>query len=185
MPKIVSRSAISTSEDKQALHSTSRLVVNYCLCGEFILVIDKPLSLVPRRPIDGSYIIRNKEPKRSYKLNTELTKLPTLIRRENGFEKQYRHTCSRCNLVIGYEISSPTKGDWTYIFPGSLTETQSSVPPSALDLNPVATLKEQIERAQKLSDHPSENQAEVVQLDTILEDNSENPSVIAPSTTMK
>ncbi|POW22550.1 hypothetical protein PSHT_01257 [Puccinia striiformis] len=36
MPKIVSRSAISTSEDNKALHSTSRLVVNYCLCGEFI-----------------------------------------------------------------------------------------------------------------------------------------------------
>ncbi|EFP93780.1 hypothetical protein PGT21_028488 [Puccinia graminis f. sp. tritici] len=149
MPKIVSRSAISTSEDKQALHATSRLVVNYCLCGEFILVIDKPLSLVARRPLDASYVIRNVEPKRSYKLNTELSTRPTLVRRENGFEKQWRHLCSRCKLPIGYEIASPIKGDWTYIFPGSLTETQSSVPPSALDLHPVETLKEQIERAQK------------------------------------
>ncbi|KAG0143183.1 hypothetical protein CROQUDRAFT_49203 [Cronartium quercuum f. sp. fusiforme G11] len=145
MPKVVSRSAISTSEDKQALHSTSRLVVNYCLCGEFILVIDKPLSLLPRRPTDGSYVIRNISPKRSYKLNTlYLNKQPVLLRREPyGFEKQWRHLCHRCELVIGYETKAE-KGDWTYILPGALTETQSSVPPSALDLNPAVTFSKQV-----------------------------------------
>lgn len=153
MPKIVSRSAISTSEDKQALHATSRLVVNYCLCGEFILVIDKPLSLLARRPIDASFVIRNIEPKRSYKLNTELSSRPTLIRRDNGFEKQWRHSCNRCKLAIGYEIASPTRGDWTYILPGALTETQSSVPPSALDLDPAKSLQEQKQRTQEESRH--------------------------------
>ncbi|PLW11915.1 hypothetical protein PCANC_15629 [Puccinia coronata f. sp. avenae] len=165
MPKIVSRSAISTSEDKQALHSTSRLVVNYCLCGEFILVIDKPLSLLPRRPTDASYVIRNTAPsKRSYKLNTDVAPKPILISRALtnnshsnnlhaaantcAFEKQWRHACSRCQLPIGYQtVAPPQVPDWTYIFPGSLTETQSSVPPSALDINPVEKLyaKQQIE----------------------------------------
>ncbi|CAH7686864.1 hypothetical protein BY996DRAFT_4578650 [Phakopsora pachyrhizi] len=143
MPKIISRAAISTSEDKQALHSTSRLVVNYCLCGEFILVIDKPLSLLPRRSIDGSYVIRNIQPKRSYKLNTSLSKKPVVLKRSDGYEKQWRHCCHRCRLIIGYETSA-SKADWTYIFPGALTETQSSVPPSALDLNPAQTLQQQV-----------------------------------------
>ncbi|KAH9820048.1 hypothetical protein DFH28DRAFT_702766 [Melampsora americana] len=143
MPKVVSRSAISTSEDKQALHSTSRLIVHYCLCGEFILVIDKPLNLLPRRPIDGTYIIRNLSPKRSYKLNTQLNPSPILLKRDEGFEKQWRLNCFRCGLRIGYETKFE-KDSFTYILPGALTEIQSSLPSDALDLDPAQTLKDQV-----------------------------------------
>ncbi|KNZ64548.1 uncharacterized protein VP01_1016g4 [Puccinia sorghi] len=130
-----------------------------------VYMIDKPLSLVARRPIDGSYVIGNTSSsqtggggrqKRSYKLNTELDLKPVLLVRHDdipgSFEKQWRHRCARCRLPIGYESRpAPNKGDCTYIFPGSLTETQSSVPPSALDLNPVQTLKEQVHSPSILS----------------------------------
>ncbi|KNZ46367.1 uncharacterized protein VP01_7324g1, partial [Puccinia sorghi] len=82
-----------------------------------------------------------------------------------GFEEQWCHQCALCCLPIGYESRPPPhNGDCTYIFPsnhlhhpsfihssspfllspqGSLTKTQSSMPPSALDLNPVQRPKEQ------------------------------------------
>lgn len=83
-------------------------------------MIDKPLCLLPRRPTDGAYVIRNQSPKRSYKLNTlYLHQRPILLHRgETGFEKQWRHLCHRCELVIGYETQAE-KGDWTYILPVS------------------------------------------------------------------
>lgn len=44
--------------------------MHYCLCGEFLLVLDSPLSALPRRPADASLVLPNSGPsQRVYKLN--------------------------------------------------------------------------------------------------------------------
>lgn len=71
MPKIVSSSIVSssdhtttTSEDQQrALH------VYYCLCSEFLLVIDADLDHLARRTTDNAIIVSNT--RRTYKLTAE------------------------------------------------------------------------------------------------------------------
>ncbi|CDR36859.1 RHTO0S02e07778g1_1 [Rhodotorula toruloides] len=111
---------------------TENLHVNYCLCGEFILVVDAPLASLPRRPADSSHCLVNTGPsKRVYKLNiTETSKdykppeVPkqtedtlvvnqygaagkngngVLVNRDGGFEFQRRLFCPRCQLQVGYE----------------------------------------------------------------------------------
>ncbi|RHZ82856.1 hypothetical protein Glove_103g9 [Diversispora epigaea] len=130
MPKIVSSSTVSSSEQivsppEQHLH------VYYCLCSEFILVIDARLDKLPRRKTDRAYIISNK--KRVYKLNATEAEEPVILGRTNEYEKQYRLHCPRCNLFLAYEFTEKRKsGPYTYILEGSLTENQGVVPRDAI-----------------------------------------------------
>ncbi|KAH8921310.1 hypothetical protein BT69DRAFT_1335649 [Atractiella rhizophila] len=111
--------------------------VYYCLCGEFVCVIDKRLRLLPARPEDGSYVVRNvnapdlgKE-KRVYRINAKPGKV-TAVPRGNDYEIQQRLECARCGLWVAYETEiAPRKGDFTFILPGALTEIQSVVPKDA------------------------------------------------------
>src|SRR4051812_33194588 len=64
MPKIVSQSTVSSSDQQD--HHQNPLHVYYCLCSEFILVIDAELQKLPRRKTDGAYILANA--RRIYKL---------------------------------------------------------------------------------------------------------------------
>jgi hypothetical protein len=62
MPKVVSRSAVSSSTDAQPTASAAAaLRVYYCICGEFILVIEKSLAELPKRQTDGATIIRSQD----------------------------------------------------------------------------------------------------------------------------
>ncbi|BGP37341.1 hypothetical protein JCM10450v2_001248 [Rhodotorula kratochvilovae] len=129
MPK--GRHAISQSKGDDA--GPDNLVVHYCICGEFVLVVDAPLAALPRRPADGSYALVNSGPsQRVYKLNAseqgrdlvkpeakkqeEGDKLVVnafgaagregngvLINRDGGFEFQRRLYCPRCQTQVGYE----------------------------------------------------------------------------------
>ncbi|GAA5891883.1 hypothetical protein JCM5296_003260 [Sporobolomyces johnsonii] len=126
-----SRGAVSQSKDHDA--RDENLHVHYCLCGEFVLVVDSPLPSLPRRPSDRSYALVNAGPsKRVYKLNVseegkDLVKPPpaavgedglvvgggagaagktgngVLVLREGAFEYQRRLYCPRCQLQVGYE----------------------------------------------------------------------------------
>jgi len=140
MPKIVSRSAVSTSTDAAPTESASAsLRVFYCLCGEFALVIDKDISLLPRRKTDGAIILRasalDGQPKpQIFKLNVNISS-PILIKRENGLECQYRYTCTRCALPIGYQTAPPpiSSGLYVYLNFGSVTQQQGMVPTEAFE----------------------------------------------------
>ncbi|KAI0682862.1 hypothetical protein BC835DRAFT_807013 [Cytidiella melzeri] len=139
MPKVVSRSAVSSSADAQpTASSTAALRVYYCICGEFILVIDKSLSSLPKRPTDGSTVIRCQNSDagkaRVFKLNGILRE-PVLVERANGHERQYRFHCSRCDLVIGYQATPPPikSGPFLYILKGALSQAQGQVPPDAFE----------------------------------------------------
>jgi hypothetical protein len=50
MPKVISRAAISSSDQAPATASSLAVLRTfYCLCGEFMLVIDRGLDKLPRR----------------------------------------------------------------------------------------------------------------------------------------
>ncbi|KAF8165228.1 hypothetical protein B0H34DRAFT_688376 [Crassisporium funariophilum] len=139
MPKVVSRSAVSSSTDAQpTASSAAALRVYYCICGEFILVIDKSLATLPRRKSDNAIIVRSQDSDsgkaRVFKLNA-VTEEPILLERQGGHERQYRFHCPRCSLKIGYQSSPPPvkSAPFFYIFAGALTQMQGQVPTDAFD----------------------------------------------------
>ncbi|KAH8118361.1 hypothetical protein DFH11DRAFT_666011 [Phellopilus nigrolimitatus] len=141
MPKIVSRSAVSTSTEAQPTKSsTASLRVYYCICGEFILVIDKLLTTLPRRKSDKSIVVRSQDSgttkARVFKLNASSSE-PILLEREGGYERQYRFSCPRCTLPIGYQMTPPPakSGPFLYILSGALTQVQGQVPADAFELD--------------------------------------------------
>ncbi|KAK7470508.1 hypothetical protein VKT23_001934 [Stygiomarasmius scandens] len=137
MPKIVSKSVVSTDAQPTA-SSAAALVVYYCICGEFILVLDSNLSALPRRRTDRAFILRCQDSDsakaRVFKLNA-VEGDPVLIEREGGHERQYRFLCPRCTLPIGYQSTPPPakSGPFLYIFTGALTQMQGQVPQGAFD----------------------------------------------------
>ncbi|PWN52086.1 hypothetical protein IE53DRAFT_385517 [Violaceomyces palustris] len=147
MPKVISRSTISASNDQQP-SNTSPLKVYYCLCGEFSLVCDRPLESLPQRPLDGSRVLRcldsspgssggvSKVRKaRVFKISASQGRPKLLQRPDGSLEKQYPFHCSRCNLQIGYEHTPPplkSGGKFTFILPGALSERHGQVPEDAL-----------------------------------------------------
>ncbi|KAF8484911.1 hypothetical protein DFH94DRAFT_791926 [Russula ochroleuca] len=140
MPKVVSRSAVSTSADaRPTASSAAALKVYYCICGEFILVIDAALSSLPRRQTDGAIIVRSQDKDgakaKAFKLNAQ-PRDPILIERsQGGHERQYRFQCPRCTLPVAYQPNPPpaTAGPFLYIFKGALTQIQGQLPSDAFD----------------------------------------------------
>ncbi|KAH7887637.1 hypothetical protein F5I97DRAFT_1861753 [Phlebopus sp. FC_14] len=139
MPKVVSRSAVSSSTDAQPTASAAAaLRVYYCICGEFILVIEKSLAALPKRHTDGATIIRSQDSDAGkavvFKLNAQSTD-PVLVERSGGHERQYRFTCPRCNLLVAYQSTPPPikSGPYVYVLKGALTQVQGQVPKDAFD----------------------------------------------------
>lgn len=121
MPKVVSRAAISSSDQATATASSQTILRTfYCLCGEFLLVIDRALDQLPRRRTDGAYIVRCKPGKaadgsgsggggsgsedgmtaRKFKL-AAVQGSSCLVRRphEAKLEVRVPLLCSRCNTL--------------------------------------------------------------------------------------
>lgn len=66
-------------------------------------------------------------------LNASLDPKPIIIRREDGFEKRYIQRCSRCRLIVGYQLdkshydgykSTGRREDVLYILPDALMSTE-------------------------------------------------------------
>ncbi|KAI9492720.1 hypothetical protein BDB00DRAFT_826913 [Zychaea mexicana] len=131
MPKIVSSSIVSSSDHTGQLEDQRHLLhVYYCLCSEFLLVIDADLRKLPRRRTDNAIIVSNT--RRTYKFTAESDGC-TIVKRREGFEKQYRYHCPRCRLLVAYEMNENKKsGPYTYIVDSALTEKQGSAPPNAI-----------------------------------------------------
>ncbi|KAG2013525.1 hypothetical protein CC2G_010425 [Coprinopsis cinerea AmutBmut pab1-1] len=139
MPKVVSRSAVSSSTDAQpTASSATNLRVYYCICGEFILVIEKSLASLPRRKTDNAIIIQSQDndvgKAKVFKLNANPSD-PILLERNGSHERQYRFICPRCSLPIGYQTAPPPVKSvpYLYILPGALSQAQGQVPPDAFD----------------------------------------------------
>ncbi|OSX60310.1 hypothetical protein POSPLADRAFT_1182822 [Postia placenta MAD-698-R-SB12] len=139
MPKVVSRSAVSSSTDAQpTASSTAALRVYYCICGEFILVIDKSLASLPKRRTDGAVIVQCRDSElgkaKVFKLNA-VNKDPILVERENGHERQHKFHCPRCSLPVAYQSTPPPvkSGPYLYILKGALSQVQGQVPSDAFE----------------------------------------------------
>jgi len=139
MPKVVSRSAVSSSTDARPTASAAAaLRVYYCICGEFILVIERSLSALPKRQTDGATIIRCQDSGTENAIVLKLNAIstdPVLVERPEGHERQYRFSCPRCNLLVGYQTTPPPvkSGPYLYILRGALTQMQGQVPKDAFD----------------------------------------------------
>ncbi|KAM0792697.1 hypothetical protein ACM66B_002477 [Microbotryomycetes sp. NB124-2] len=150
-PKVHSRAVVSGSKDEV---EQDNLTVYYCLCGEFLMVSQTVIEALPRRPADGSHVLRNTgDNKNVYKLNA-VQQAPTapvpaandqhdsrtkdvpgvLIRRGTELEYQRPLCCPRCLLQVAYETKhgENQKGDATFLLPGSMTAVQGAVPHEAL-----------------------------------------------------
>ncbi|KAJ1651533.1 STING ER exit protein [Dispira simplex] len=100
--------------------------VYYCLCGEYSLILEKPLDSFPKRNTDQAYTLDNT--KTVFKWNVKQDE-PIIIQREQGYEQQLRYLCPRCDLWMGYKAQEESyAGDYTYILPGGLTEKQGAIP---------------------------------------------------------
>ncbi|KAK1923706.1 hypothetical protein DB88DRAFT_528729 [Papiliotrema laurentii] len=141
MPKVVSRFVVSSSEQSTATKS-SRAVLRsyYCLCGDFVLVIQGKLHRLPRRRSDGSYIVRSKDapkaPARKFKLNAQAGDRYLLQRKDSDkMEIRQPFVCGRCNLTVAYQTTPPPAGSgpFLYILKGSMTELQGRSPDDAFE----------------------------------------------------
>ncbi|PWN39413.1 hypothetical protein IE81DRAFT_294899 [Ceraceosorus guamensis] len=149
MPKIISRSVISASAPDDTFLPSS-LKSYYCLCGEFILVLDGDLRSCPTRPLDGSYCLNVNSTTdsngrlrngRTFKVNARQAGAVLLRRADPNaagnspvVERQYRFECPRCSLCVGYENTPPPlkSGRFTYILKGALSDVQGRPPKDAL-----------------------------------------------------
>ncbi|TIA89116.1 hypothetical protein E3P99_02212 [Wallemia hederae] len=117
----------------------------YCICGEFILVIDKPLEYLATRKTDSAYIINNDgDNKRNFKLNA-IPQVPCILQRQSDLcERQHRLSCPRCTIIVAYTHSAPLflskqdirlgtkQAELVYILKGALSDVQGSVPVDAI-----------------------------------------------------
>ncbi|KAK0191136.1 hypothetical protein F5146DRAFT_1103293 [Armillaria mellea] len=130
MPKVVSRSAVSSSTDAQPTASSAASLRVYCA---LMLVIDKSLTALPKRKTDGAIVVRSQDSDdakaRVFKLNANLSD-PVLVERQGGHERQYRFLCPRCTLPVAYQSTPPPakSGPFIYLLPGALTQVARSSP---------------------------------------------------------
>ncbi|KAI9592657.1 hypothetical protein BDF19DRAFT_450534 [Syncephalis fuscata] len=121
MPKIVSRGVISTSDQVDSVERPP-LHTYYCICGEFALISDVQIELLPKRQSDLASILACE--RRTFRLHAKDGEALILQRGENSYEKQFRKYCTRCNLWLAYQV--PVKPDndrplnYLYIVDGAL-----------------------------------------------------------------
>jgi hypothetical protein len=122
----------------------------HCLCTTLILTTAHSLQTLPRRPgpIQDSAIIlappvnvtrssaiekETTQTASSVLLNVAPERKPVIIRRDDGFEKRTLLRCTRCKLVIGYNID---EAQWenveadlkqVYLLPGGVLCTADMV----------------------------------------------------------
>jgi hypothetical protein len=92
------------------------IFVYYCVCGALCLSTDTPLEKLPRRKTDNAHILQ--AGKNHFRFKTKSLD-PITLKRDKGFEKQFRSGCVECGLPVSYspkEKNSPI----TYVFPGAL-----------------------------------------------------------------
>ncbi len=116
MPK---RSTHTYESEKDGI-TGSDLSVYYCMCcGESNLIVGPGvlLTALPQRKTDGAYVLEK---------GTTIFKLKTvgfetkLLRREKGFERQFRFNCWNCKVCIGYTCEEGDDAKLSYILPDAL-----------------------------------------------------------------
>ncbi|KAI8054222.1 hypothetical protein BDF22DRAFT_618807 [Syncephalis plumigaleata] len=121
MPKIVSRTVISTSDE---VPETERppLYTYYCICGEFALISGKLVELLPKRQSDLAAILSCE--RRVFRLHAKDGSPILLKRGDANYEKQFRKFCTRCDLLLAYQVPAKPDNDrplpYLYVVDGAL-----------------------------------------------------------------
>ena len=116
MPK---RATHTFESEKDGLKDAD-LNVFYCLCcGESVLILGPGVELtaLPRRKTDGAYALER--PGTVFKLNTKEGETK-LLRREKGYERQYRINCWNCDVQVGYRCEPEKECRLTYLLHDAL-----------------------------------------------------------------
>ncbi|GAB7339923.1 hypothetical protein MBLNU457_6446t1 [Dothideomycetes sp. NU457] len=126
-----------TGKQSATMDTTTKVHTYHCICTQLILATTTPTTDLTKRTSDSSLILPLPSTQSSSHdailKATNLDPKPTMIRREDGFEKRYMHRCSRCDTVVGYQLDKSqwleTKGDSgrregvLYLLRGGLMET--------------------------------------------------------------
>lgn len=115
---------------------SDRVYTYHCLCNQLVFASTTPLDDFSIRSSDKSHICPLPEPGTDSHyasvLNASVDPKPTVIRREDGFEKRYFHRCVRCDLKVAYQLDKSqyegatgfgVKEDVLYVLPGGLQST--------------------------------------------------------------
>ena len=116
MPK---RATHTYESEKDGISDTA-LGVYYCMCcGESNLILGPGvvLSSLPRRKTDGAYVLDKEGTVFKLKSKRGETKL---IRRPNGFERQYRLDCWNCGVPVAYRSEESEDAKLTYVLPSAM-----------------------------------------------------------------
>uniref|UniRef100_A0A0G4I5P2 STEEP1 domain-containing protein n=1 Tax=Chromera velia CCMP2878 TaxID=1169474 RepID=A0A0G4I5P2_9ALVE len=117
-----------TSEDSNAAAHERQLHRYFCsICGSLCAISDADFSALPRRATDGACAL--KEDEYFLKRYAKVGGRPMWIRREGGFEEQWRITCNDCGLAIGYrQAAEEDESKCSFFFQGAyVTETSRAV----------------------------------------------------------
>ncbi|KAF2864522.1 hypothetical protein K470DRAFT_267359 [Piedraia hortae CBS 480.64] len=103
----------------------------HCQCLQLACAVTDPLDALKTRARDGAHIAVQHHLYPSVKV----AETPLMLRLDDGFEKRYLATCSRCRATFGYYLDKeqqPTggtgrNGEILYVLPGVVpTEALSS-----------------------------------------------------------
>lgn len=109
--------ATHTFESEKDGVKESALPVQYCMCcGESVLILgpDVALADLPRRRTDGAIVLERG--KTEYRLNSKRRETKVL-KRPNGYERQYRFGCWNCGITLGYRAEEGEDAALTYLLP--------------------------------------------------------------------
>lgn len=119
----------------------------HCICTQLVFSTTTPLGDLSTRSSDKSHICPVPENSKSHCasiLNTSCDSKPTVIRREDGFEKKYFHRCIRCDLKVAYQLDKSqyegetghgAKQDVVYLLPNGLQSTEDMKHGKTIDLD--------------------------------------------------
>lgn len=116
----------------------------HCLCTQLLLASTTPLPSLPQRTRDKASVCVLTPSSAEYTpapgshyaslLNSTMESKPSIIRREDGFEKRYIRNCARCKCAVGYQLDksqfeemkgeSGRREDVVYLLPGGLQSTE-------------------------------------------------------------
>ncbi|RKP04907.1 hypothetical protein THASP1DRAFT_20525 [Thamnocephalis sphaerospora] len=128
MPKIISRTVVSTSDQAPQLERPP-LHTYYCVCGEFALIsaTDAQLERLPKRQTDLAAIVSRE--RRVFRLNAKDGAV-VLVKRNDKMEKQLRKQCTRCGLWIAYEVPDAPESErmlpFVYVVDGALVAEENT-----------------------------------------------------------
>jgi len=111
-----------TSED--SFVKTEKLYTYYCsICGNYSLILPSPLSNIPFRRTDKSYVI---DESGYHKQNVNTAAEATNIRRNEGIEVQFRLFCKDCKQPMGYRLAPKGRpSPYAYYWKEAVVQTQA------------------------------------------------------------